>query len=220
MKVGELKKWPKVYDLYKSYCEDGYSDDEEIGEHFSWDGTEEGYAFWELLSQNLANYAKKLQPHLFEVKEEEIPEEDLQEDQESEWIEWKGGPKAPVSEDTEVEVRYKNGDTYTDIANIFTWWHDGNPDDIIAYKIIDKEGEQEEVEAVLDVLKNDLKKMYETSTLGTEVYPPFEGTIQTFNDKRLDEFKLNVRKQLNVLVADGVVDGDVVESFDKLLREM
>ena len=106
MKVGELKKWPKVYDLYKSYCEEGYSDDEEVGEHFCWDSTEEGYLLWALLDEGSFEDVENLHPNLFEA-EEGVPEEDLQEEK-YEWIEWKGGPVAPVSDNTEVEIKHND----------------------------------------------------------------------------------------------------------------
>lgn len=37
---------------------------------------------------------------------------------------------------------------------------------------------------------------------------------------KLSQFKLNTRKELNKLAADGLVSGEVMEAFDKLLGEM
>jgi acyl carrier protein len=39
-------------------------------------------------------------------------------------------------------------------------------------------------------------------------------------DDILNEFKAGLRKKLNLLVADNIIDGDIVEEFDKLMREM
>ena len=59
------------------------------------------------------------------------------------WIEWKGG-ECPVDEDTLVEVRYaKQPVTAKGVrldghirAGRLAWYHDGEDDDIIAYRTV------------------------------------------------------------------------------------
>lgn len=55
----------------------------------------------------------------------------------SEWIEWKGGHR-PVSPNTMVEVRLRDGELKAEIGEAveFDWQHEIMDDDIIAYRII------------------------------------------------------------------------------------
>lgn len=54
------------------------------------------------------------------------------------WIDWHGG-ECPVDSDTIAEVKYRNPNPFqfnNDRAGDFTWSHDGNAGDIIAYRIV------------------------------------------------------------------------------------
>ncbi|KNC11562.1 hypothetical protein AC790_13415 [Pantoea sp. RIT-PI-b] len=51
------------------------------------------------------------------------------------WIEWEGG-KCPEAYSTEVQVKYRDGMGMEDAAGNFSWTHDNEPDDIIAYRIV------------------------------------------------------------------------------------
>lgn len=61
-----------------------------------------------------------------------------------EWIEWKGG-ECPVAKNVMVECRYRgppNDDQfaiYEMVAGWFNWSHDGENDDIIAYRVVTPE---------------------------------------------------------------------------------
>lgn len=54
-----------------------------------------------------------------------------------EWMRWEGG-KRPVHADVMIKVRYR-GDCappkHYMPAGEFAWWHDGECDDIIAYRV-------------------------------------------------------------------------------------
>ena len=59
------------------------------------------------------------------------------------WIEWSGG-KCPVPPETPIEPRYRGGEDPTKgvrmtvaPAQRLAWWHDGEDDDIIAYRIVE-----------------------------------------------------------------------------------
>jgi len=52
-----------------------------------------------------------------------------------EWIEWFGG-RTPAYLTTEVEVRFRNGDTCTGEAFNYHWDHRGGAMDIVAYRIL------------------------------------------------------------------------------------
>lgn len=57
------------------------------------------------------------------------------------WIEWGGAVStddddAPVSMGARVAVRRRNGNTDEATADQFPWWHDNDPDDIIAYRVL------------------------------------------------------------------------------------
>lgn len=54
---------------------------------------------------------------------------------ESDWIEWCGG-ECPVREDATVEVKLRSGKSNNRHAHAFSWWHDGEASDIIAYRIV------------------------------------------------------------------------------------
>lgn len=54
------------------------------------------------------------------------------------WIDWHGG-ECPVDSDAIVEVKYRKPNPYqfnNDRAGDFAWLHDGDSDDIIAYRIV------------------------------------------------------------------------------------
>ncbi|WP_312181353.1 hypothetical protein [Pantoea sp. CTOTU46764] len=55
------------------------------------------------------------------------------------WIEWKGG-KCPEAYSTEIQVKYRDGMGMEDAAGDFSWTHDNEPDDIIAYRVIENDG--------------------------------------------------------------------------------
>lgn len=58
--------------------------------------------------------------------------------QTSEWIEWKGGDKPPVSNDTVVQVKLRGATPKYDEAKAHLWdWVSVNEfDDIIAYRVV------------------------------------------------------------------------------------
>lgn len=61
------------------------------------------------------------------------------------WIEWKWSPEKtyPETLETEVEIRYKGEEDYKKgmrkptkgYVRNYAWYHDGEDDDIIAYKL-------------------------------------------------------------------------------------
>ncbi|MDY0929103.1 hypothetical protein SOM41_22385 [Enterobacter sp. CFBP8995] len=55
------------------------------------------------------------------------------------WIEWRGG-YCPVAYLSEVQVKYRDGCEMEDTAGDFSWTHDNEPDDIIAYRVIEVDG--------------------------------------------------------------------------------
>lgn len=61
------------------------------------------------------------------------------------WIEWDGGGiacgngyslPADLNPDANVRVRLRDGDTATRAASNFSWRHDGDSSDIVAYKVV------------------------------------------------------------------------------------
>lgn len=62
----------------------------------------------------------------------------------SDWIEWKGG-ECPVDEGIIVDVKYRDDEDHSKGLRLFgpiyasrlAWWHDGQDDDIIAYRIVE-----------------------------------------------------------------------------------
>lgn len=58
------------------------------------------------------------------------------------WIPWAGGEWPPILWDSYVEVKVRDGDKFVgeeaDIASNWVWIHDGDPCDIIAYRIARK----------------------------------------------------------------------------------
>lgn len=58
---------------------------------------------------------------------------------ENEWIEWAGG-ECPVDNEAMIEIRYNDGDVFTDRADRLDWLHsDPNSDpnsDIVAYRVL------------------------------------------------------------------------------------
>lgn len=52
------------------------------------------------------------------------------------WIRWDGG-ECPVNPDQKVRVMFRKGEDDEDIAWNFSWFHDGDKADIVAYKIIE-----------------------------------------------------------------------------------
>ena len=57
----------------------------------------------------------------------------------SDWIEW-GGGSCPVDSNAKVEVKFRAIDTLDDYerAGSVVWHHDGEDDDIIAYRLLDE----------------------------------------------------------------------------------
>lgn len=53
----------------------------------------------------------------------------------SEWIEWKGGSQ-PVSDETQVEVRTRDGSSAKVLADVWYWDHGGDASDIVAYRVV------------------------------------------------------------------------------------
>ncbi len=51
------------------------------------------------------------------------------------WIKWGGGDR-PVSSGTRVEVRLEDGGGFTELAGCIGWGHDGEPGDIMAYRVV------------------------------------------------------------------------------------
>lgn len=59
---------------------------------------------------------------------------------EPEWISWSpdspGYPNCPVSPGTDCEVRFRDGSDHSDdLPEVWAWFHDGDSDDIIAYRV-------------------------------------------------------------------------------------
>jgi hypothetical protein len=52
------------------------------------------------------------------------------------WIKWDGG-KQPVSDGTEVEVKFRNRDSGSAPSSIFRWDHLGVDYDIVAYRVVE-----------------------------------------------------------------------------------
>lgn len=52
------------------------------------------------------------------------------------WVDWHGGD-CPVADDTLVEVMGRCGESDTDRASAFRWWHGGNGYDTIRYRIVE-----------------------------------------------------------------------------------
>jgi len=53
----------------------------------------------------------------------------------SDWVEWAGG-KQPVGDMQEVEFQRRDGVTDTANAGWFDWGHNGDHDDVVAYRIV------------------------------------------------------------------------------------
>ena len=51
------------------------------------------------------------------------------------WIPWEGGD-CPVERRAVVRVKAKNGEIGTDKAHFYDWWHAGEPNDIVAYRVV------------------------------------------------------------------------------------
>lgn len=72
------------------------------------------------------------------------------------WIDWHGG-ECPVDSDAMVEVKYRKPSPLhfnNDRAGDFTWSHDGNSGDIIAYRLVNK---HELETACIDVKRDEVK---------------------------------------------------------------
>lgn len=54
---------------------------------------------------------------------------------EGEWIEWAGG-ECPVDNEAMIEIRYNDGDVFTDRADRLDWLHSDPNSDIVAYRVI------------------------------------------------------------------------------------
>lgn len=57
------------------------------------------------------------------------------------YIEWKSG-ECPVGKSEVVNVRYRDGEEDTGIAGFQSWKHVQESDDIIAYRVIEKDGRE------------------------------------------------------------------------------
>lgn len=53
------------------------------------------------------------------------------------WIEWAGG-ECPVPSAKSVEVEFVNGTKGKDFPKWWVWYHNGEDDDIIAYRVIEE----------------------------------------------------------------------------------
>lgn len=51
------------------------------------------------------------------------------------WIAWNGGG-IPVPFETKAEVKLRNGACFTGRAGRYSWEHDGNSGDIVAYRVV------------------------------------------------------------------------------------
>ena len=51
------------------------------------------------------------------------------------WIEWNGGEISPVTGGTVVDVKFRNWEEDTDVSHDYSWRHDGEDFDIIAYRL-------------------------------------------------------------------------------------
>ncbi len=56
---------------------------------------------------------------------------------ESYWIEW-GGGDCPVTDNTKVQLKLRDGDEGFCESTDWQWFHTGGADDIIAYRIVRK----------------------------------------------------------------------------------
>lgn len=52
-----------------------------------------------------------------------------------EWIPWRGGKKSPIDNNLTVEIKCRGGQQETGSAGAFIWRHDGDPCDIIAFRL-------------------------------------------------------------------------------------
>lgn len=85
----------------------------------------------------------KLKRHIVDHRDpDERPTDTYRQIENDGWVEWKGG-KCPEAYSTEVQVKYRDGMGMEDAAGDFSWTHDNEPDDIIAYRVIENDGREE-----------------------------------------------------------------------------
>ena len=61
----------------------------------------------------------------------------------AEWIEWKGGAR-PTNTGEIVDVRFRDGSGRSGVGgHIFSWLHDGEDDDIVAYRVVKQQSMEE-----------------------------------------------------------------------------
>lgn len=53
-----------------------------------------------------------------------------------EWTPWSGAPEAPLPDDTQVLVQYRDGDIDEGTVDTWFWEHLGSKGDIVAYAVI------------------------------------------------------------------------------------
>ena len=75
-----------------------------------------------------------------------LPVLEQQERGEPAWIEWSGKGKPAEANPKMIEVKFRDGDTATEIASLWRWPHHENDSDIIAYRVVEQERERGEEE--------------------------------------------------------------------------
>jgi len=73
-----------------------------------------------------------------------LPILEQQERGEPAWIEWSGKGKPAEANPKMIEVKFRDGDTATEIASLWRWSHHENDSDIIAYRVVEQERERGE----------------------------------------------------------------------------
>ena len=81
-----------------------------------------------------------------EALEIALPVLEQQERGEPAWIEWSGKGKPAEANPKMIEVKFRDGDTATEIASLWRWPHHENDSDIIAYRVVQQERERGEEE--------------------------------------------------------------------------
>lgn len=81
-----------------------------------------------------------------EALEIALPVLEQQERGEPAWIEWSGKGKPAEANPKMIEVKFRDGDTATEIASLWRWPHHKNDSDIIAYRVVEQERERGEEE--------------------------------------------------------------------------
>lgn len=66
-----------------------------------------------------------------------LGDEHVKPQQPSEWVEWKGGDRAPVNNKCTVEIMLRNEDTREGHAGSYDWTNEDTDRDIIKYRVLD-----------------------------------------------------------------------------------